>query len=82
VPPKGLLREIPQKLQKLAARGSLANGDVGRKEPVPVERQKHVCLRDVVQHVNGTLGQAAGVILWEFKNTKNWSDGWLSKLRE
>jgi hypothetical protein len=37
---------------------------------------------DVIQHVNNTLGQAAGVILWEFKNTKNWSDGWLSKLRE
>jgi hypothetical protein len=37
---------------------------------------------DVVQHVNSALGQAAGVILWEFKNTKNWSDGWLSKLRE
>jgi hypothetical protein len=37
---------------------------------------------DIVQHVNGALGQAAGVILWEFKSTKNWSDGWLSKLRE
>lgn len=37
---------------------------------------------DVVQRVNGSLGQAAGVILWEFKRTKNWSDGWLAKLRE
>ncbi len=37
---------------------------------------------DIVQHVNSALGQAAGVILWEFKNTKNWSDGWLAKLRE
>jgi hypothetical protein len=37
---------------------------------------------DIVQHVNGALGQSAGVILWEFKCTKNWSDGWLSKLRE
>ena len=37
---------------------------------------------DVVQRVNGSLGQTAGVILWEFKRTKNWSDGWLAKLRE
>jgi hypothetical protein len=37
---------------------------------------------DIVHHVNGAAGQAAGIILWEFKRTKNWSDGWLSKLRE
>jgi hypothetical protein len=37
---------------------------------------------DVVQRVNGSLGRAAGVILWEFKRTKSWSDGWLVKLRE
>jgi hypothetical protein len=37
---------------------------------------------DVVQRVKGSLGQPAGLILWEFKRTKNWSDGWLAKLRE
>jgi hypothetical protein len=37
---------------------------------------------DVVQQVNGSVGQPAGVILWESKRTKNWSDGWLAKLRE
>jgi hypothetical protein len=37
---------------------------------------------DIVQHVNGVAGPSAGIILWEFKRTKNWSDGWLSKLRE
>jgi hypothetical protein len=37
---------------------------------------------DVVQRVNGSLGRAAGVILWEFKRTKSWSDAWLVKLRE
>jgi hypothetical protein len=37
---------------------------------------------DIVQHVNSALGQSAGMILWEFKSTKNWSDGWLAKLRE
>jgi hypothetical protein len=37
---------------------------------------------DVVQHVNGAMGATSGIILWEFKRTKNWSDGWLPKLRE
>ncbi|UWU75567.1 DUF2130 domain-containing protein [Bradyrhizobium huanghuaihaiense] len=37
---------------------------------------------DLVQQVNGAIGQPAGVILWESKRTKVWSDGWLGKLRE
>src|ERR1700739_1339646 len=37
---------------------------------------------DVVQQVNGSIGQAAGIILWETKRTKAWSDGWLAKLRD
>ena len=37
---------------------------------------------DVVQRVIGAGGQASGTILWEAKRTKNWSDGWLTKLRE
>ena len=37
---------------------------------------------DIVQHVNAATGQTAGVILWEFKRTKNWSDGWLAALRD
>ena len=37
---------------------------------------------DVVQQVNGSIGQPAGMILWESKHTKAWSDGWLAKLRE
>jgi hypothetical protein len=36
---------------------------------------------DVLQSVIGPLGQHCGSILWESKRTKNWSDGWLSKLR-
>ena len=36
---------------------------------------------DVVQRVVGPMGQACGSILWESKRTKNWSDGWLAKLR-
>ena len=47
-------------------------------EPVP--KGEHG--GDVLQHVVGPLGQACGTILWESKRTKNWSDGWLAKLRE
>lgn len=37
---------------------------------------------DVLHRVTGPLGQQCGTILWECKRTKNWSDGWLAKLRE
>ncbi|MBT1512916.1 DUF2130 domain-containing protein [Bradyrhizobium sp. SRL28] len=37
---------------------------------------------DVIQQVNGAVGQPAGIVLWETKRTKAWSDGWLAKLRE
>ena len=37
---------------------------------------------DALQRIFGPMGQACGSILWESKRTKNWTDGWLSKLRE
>lgn len=37
---------------------------------------------DVLHRVLGPLNQICGTILWESKRTKNWSDGWLAKLRE
>ena len=37
---------------------------------------------DVLQRVMSQAGQHSGAILWETKRTKNWSDGWLIKLRE
>ncbi len=36
---------------------------------------------DVLQSVVGPMGQVCGAILWESKRTKNWSAGWLAKLR-
>lgn len=47
-------------------------------EPVP----KGEFGGDVLQRVLGISGQACGTILWESKRTKNWSDGWLAKLRD
>ena len=46
----------------------------------PVPKGEHG--GDVIQRVVGPLGQTCGTILWESKRTKNWSDGWLTKLRE
>lgn len=37
---------------------------------------------DALQRVNNSAGQMCGTILWESKRTKNWSDGWLTKLRD
>lgn len=47
-------------------------------EPVP--KGEHG--GDALQHVVGPSGQPCGTIIWESKRTKNWSDGWLAKLRE
>jgi len=47
---------------------------------IPVPKGEHG--GDVLQCVVGPLGLACGTIIWESKRTKNWSDGWLAKLRE
>lgn len=47
-------------------------------EPVP----KGEFGADTIQRVVSPAGVMAGAILWEAKRTKNWSNGWLAKLRE
>ena len=47
-------------------------------EPVPKGEFGGDALQRVVSH----SGQPSGTILWESKRTKNWSDGWLAKLRD
>ncbi|WP_237762047.1 DUF2130 domain-containing protein [Legionella santicrucis] len=37
---------------------------------------------DVMQKVADANGQICGTILWESKRTKNWSEGWLAKLKD
>lgn len=37
---------------------------------------------DIIQSVRNDLGHVSGVIAWESKNTKAWSDKWIDKLRE
>jgi hypothetical protein len=47
-------------------------------EPVP--KGEHG--GDILHRVVLPNGVVCGTILWESKRTKNWSDGWLAKLRE
>lgn len=37
---------------------------------------------DVIQLVRNNSGMACGTIVWESKNTKNWSQPWIAKLKE
>lgn len=37
---------------------------------------------DLIQEVHDSLGQNAGVILWESKNAKSWSQDWVTKLKK
>ncbi len=37
---------------------------------------------DIIQEVRSEFGQSAGIIAWESKNTKEWSDKWVDKLKE
>jgi hypothetical protein len=46
-------------------------------KPVPKGRSGG----DIIQVVRDSTGADCGTIIWEFKRTKNWSDGWLPKLR-
>ncbi|MBS4029558.1 MAG: DUF2130 domain-containing protein [Ignavibacteriales bacterium] len=46
--------------------------------PVP----KGVKGGDVIHKIITQLGNYCGTILWESKRTKNWSDGWVQKLKE
>ena len=46
--------------------------------PVP----KGVTGADVVQKVVSPSGHDCGTIVWEAKRTKNWSDGWVQKVKD
>jgi len=48
-------------------------------EIIPIEKGQAGA--DILQRVRTPNGQLCGTIIWETKNTKNWSKTWLSKLR-
>ena len=37
---------------------------------------------DLLHKVTSRTGLVAGIIIWEAKNTKNWGEGWIAKLKE
>jgi len=47
-------------------------------QPVP----KGIQGADVIQEVLTNSGSRCGAIIWESKRTKNWSDGWISRLKD
>lgn len=47
-------------------------------KPVP----KGIRGADILQVVKNNTGQPCGIILWELKRTKAWSDGWVQKLKD
>jgi hypothetical protein len=46
--------------------------------PVP----KGIRGADVIQKVHNSAGKDCGQIIWEVKNTKAWSEGWIQKLKD
>jgi len=46
--------------------------------PVP----KGINGADVIHTVNNNHGKECGKIIWEFKNTKAWTDAWIQKLKD
>ena len=44
--------------------------------------EKWIKWADIIQEVRSEYGQSVGIIAWESKNTKAWSDGWVEKLKE
>ena len=46
--------------------------------PVP----KGVSGADLIQEVKNGQGQSCGRIVWETKNTRNWQNGWVAKLKD
>lgn len=82
--------ELKRKLQQ----GSMQNqGEVLEleiedilKNEFPVDELKPIAkgIRggDVLQIVHDPNGRPCGSILWEIKQTKNWTEGWITKLKE
>ena len=44
--------------------------------------EKWIKWADIIQEVRSEFGQSVGIIAWESKNTKAWSDSWVEKLKE
>jgi hypothetical protein len=81
-----LMRKVEQGSQQAQGEALEANLEEMLHARFPVDAIEPVAKgelgADLVQRVNATIGSSAGIILWELKRTKAWSDGWLPKLRD
>jgi hypothetical protein len=79
---KRRLEQGPQPLQGEVAQLSLGE-TLKRQFPADAIEQVRRGVRggDVLQKVYSPTGEFCGTILWESKNTKEWSSSWLTKLR-
>jgi len=59
---------------------SLLSGKFPHDRIDPVPKGEHG--GDILHRVMLPIGTTCGTILWESKRTKNWSNGWLAKLRD
>ena len=72
-------QQLQGEVQELEIESLLgANFTTDKVKPVP----KGEFGGDVLQEVFGLQNKSCGTILWESKRTKNWSDTWLTKLRD
>ena len=72
-------QQLQGEVQELELESLLSN-KFPSDEIIPVEKGQLGA--DALQKVVGKTGHVCGTILWESKRTKNWSDGWLVKLRQ
>lgn len=88
-----MLRQIEELKQKAEQGSQQTQGEVQEleleqtlKTEFPVDEilpvPKGVNGADVMQRVHDLSGRDCGVILWESKRTKNWSEEWVSKLKD
>lgn len=89
----GLLKQIAELQQKIEQGSQQAQGEaleleieeeLRRAFPMDIVEAVPTGTRgaDIVQKVFTPSGQPCGSIIWETKRTKDWSDGWIAKLKE
>ena len=71
--------QIQGEIQEDALKGLLASHF-----PIDIisDVEKGIKWADLIQEVRNEFGLSVGVIAWESKNTKAWSDSWVDKLKE
>lgn len=89
----GLTEQLEEMKRKVQQSSMQLQGEAGELDLEDLLRQtfaddeiqpvgKGIRGADIIQRVQTKDGQFCGIVVWESKNTKNWSDRWISKLKE